>query len=317
MRLDSAWGSYFLAPVILAVGWILLELGNVSNVKKLQQIALAFPLVCLGLSVPFASSSIPHTVFLEKFTQTLASPIYLSLIGAVVFYSIAFWKKVPNADLGLAFAICLFAVIGPETLNRQTTISPRSAPLILAGVLLVVRGRNNSLMVFAGLLFGAAALRFSLPRDCPEFWRNAIGLHLMGLAVLSVGLIYRDAFAGFLRSAAAVLMAFGVVFAQFGGRWLPPDLPPWMIPSYTVGLTIIAFALAYRLWDRYFLAVGLLNLALAWMLLAREAYRSLRTLPEWPGIASFGLAFLLLAVGERSAPSKPASSRESKDLNED
>lgn len=299
MQLQTAWGLYFLAPVLLAVGWLLLEFGFVLNEKKLQRIACAVPLICLGLSIPLSNGSEPYTEFLALLTTNLASPFYLSLMGASVFYGMAILRGAPLADFGLAIVLILFSVVGPETHDWQTTATLNVGPLILACGFLAVRGltTRRSLPFFLGTLSGIAALWFSLPVEWPRFWQNALAIHLMGCAALGTGLAFRDAFGGYLRRAAAFAFLSGCGFAVFGTPLFPASIPEWILWLYASALTIATFALAYGLRSRLYLIVGMGNLALGSLGGFREIYLALRSLPEWPGIASFGLAFLLLAVG--------------------
>ena len=63
MRLDSAFGLYFFAPLLLAIALLLLEAGIVAKSRRLQLIALMLPAVVLVLSYPFPNGSTPTSIF--------------------------------------------------------------------------------------------------------------------------------------------------------------------------------------------------------------------------------------------------------------
>ena len=316
MRLESAWGWYYLAPVVLAVGWLVLEFGLAGNNPKLQQQALLFPLVSIALSIPWFNSSWPFLEFLKIFTSTVGSPVFVALIGALVFYGAAFLRRVALSELGFALVLGLLAVVGPATLDWKTLTAPNAGPMGLAALVFLIRGyaRSESVSALAGLLFGVAALRVSLPSEWPGFWQNALGLHLAGLAVLSVGVLFRDRLAGGLRMLGALLMVGGTVFALYGTAYQPADLPVGIIPGYVIGLVVLTLGVAYWLGSRVYLAAAGLSLGLGGSAVLRDIYHALRTLPEWPGIASFGLGFLLLLIGGAISAMKAGLGRRLKTL---
>ncbi len=299
MSLESAWGLYFLSPILLTLGFLLLEFGLVQKQERLKQIALFFPMLAVGLSIPPMNASAPYTDFLKQFTSCAGSPIFVSLLSAAAFYGIALARRVQLSELALGLVLLLLAVVGPNTINIDTVASPNPLPLRLACVLLVIRGLmlRKSLPALAGLFFGIAALRIDLPSEWPSFWQNAVCLHLIGIVVLAVGATFRDALAHWLRRAAGFLLSGGCLFALVGQAYLPPALPAWIIPAYVGNLILLTFALTIWLKSWQYLVVGLFNLAIGSSAMLREAYFVLRTLPEWRGIASFAVAFLLLAIG--------------------
>src|SRR5262249_59934841 len=65
MRLDSAFGLYFLAPMLFAVGLLLLEAGIVRNKSWTRNLALFVPAICVYLSIPSHAGSAPYAVFLQ------------------------------------------------------------------------------------------------------------------------------------------------------------------------------------------------------------------------------------------------------------
>lgn len=135
----SAFGGYFLIPFLLAALVLLLEIGIVENKPRLRNgvlIAAAFlPL----LAIPLRTADPVHATFLAEFMATLGSPIYLTILGLLAFYFVAWCRGLRWAEVGVTAMLLSLTVVGPLTLGEATLTAPQWWPVLtLAGLQLIV-----------------------------------------------------------------------------------------------------------------------------------------------------------------------------------
>src|SRR5262249_48474940 len=152
-------------------------------------VALAIPVVCLALSIPDPSPSIPYGEFLAEFLTRFGSPVRATVLIAGAFYAFAWVRGVGVAADALAATLFLAAFVGRETVGLSTLTSTNPWPLWLIALWLGAHGirRGESLRSLVAALCAVAAFRSLLPVDWHWLYRNVLPLHLAGVALLAVG----------------------------------------------------------------------------------------------------------------------------------
>lgn len=160
------FGPYFLAPFVLAVAVVVLELGIVSRHRTTRVVGLALPFAAVMLSGTGHGAGGIYAEFLGHFAARLGgSPLFVALVAAAAFYGYAWLRGVRFASEGLTLALAGLAFVKPDALDFPHATAPQPV-LLVAAVLLQV---------------AVAVLR----RD---WWRVVLGgaVLLAGLGVLAV-----------------------------------------------------------------------------------------------------------------------------------
>jgi hypothetical protein len=259
--MESTFGVYYLAPFLLAVVALLLEVGLVEKIRALQNAAAGLAPGVLLLSIPVDGGSAPYRDFLEILLTTIGSPVFTTLLGLVVFYAYAWWRGTRIGEWGFVGALAVACVIGRRTINVATLTPGEWWPLAVLGAtqLWIGLSRRNSARSFAGALAVIAAASLAL-RDTKFVAHSGVApVHLALLAALSIGFAFRDRFAHILRKIGAfALTCLGLVAA-----FLPQasEVPAALRLAYLALLTAVAFGCWYRAGDRWYLVVSSINLA--------------------------------------------------------
>lgn len=116
-RLESAFGAYYLIPLVLACGVLLLEGGLVGGNPITRFCAMLVPILTFVMALPAESASAPYFEFLHRFVQTIGSPLWLTVLASALFYLWAWYRGAPGAETGWLAAMMLASVVGPRTMN--------------------------------------------------------------------------------------------------------------------------------------------------------------------------------------------------------
>jgi hypothetical protein len=262
------FGPYFLVPFGLAIAVLLMEIGLVGAHRGVVCVALAVPLLLVGLALTGHRPEPIYQGFLNTFTARLGGdPVYLTLLAAVGFYLYAALRGVHLATEALTAALAALAVVGPDTLKLGTLTEPRPMPILAAAVLQTGLGlwRRN---VWRCVL-GAGGLVIGVTLATPEVagvprFRELICFHLAVLAVLSVGAAFNVAVARALRSAGAVLLGLVSLLAMFGEAGPLVSLPPWAVAAYAPAMAALLAVYGRLVGHRFSLAIAVVVLA-CWM----------------------------------------------------
>ncbi len=97
-RLSTIFAPFFLIPFFWCLALLLLEVGLVSRIKRVVVWAMLLPAGLVGLAITATPESARDLGFLEMFHHTLgASPLFLALVAAGVFYLFAWARRVRGA----------------------------------------------------------------------------------------------------------------------------------------------------------------------------------------------------------------------------
>jgi hypothetical protein len=299
MRLDSAFGLYFLAPMLLAVGMLLLEAGIVARNRMLQDLALLVPAACVVLSVPSHAGSAPYADFLQRFIDRVGSPLWLAALAGIAFYTFASLRRVKHAEPAFWGMLLVGSCLTRTTVDFSGVVPPQAWALWLTAVVLALLGRLRfvSFSALAAALALIAACRASFLGTADSLYRDVVPAHLAGLAILTVAGLFDDYFARWLRKAGVPLLV-AAVFAASLPTALPARIPEWTPPAYLAGMIVLTFAYAYLIRSPAYFFAGLVSLVVCAGRLLYELSGYLKRLFSWQGAGWFvwGLVWFVLAV---------------------
>jgi hypothetical protein len=294
------FGLYFLVPFGLAVAVLLLEAGLASRRRGAVALALALP---AGLAVLASVGHRPDDIyqgFLHTFMARLGgSPLWVTLLAALAFYAYAALRRVPLAAEALTAAVTALAVVGPRTLDLDTLVAPRPAPLLAAAALQLGLGvwRRDSwpCLLGATVLAPAAVWALAWPPEL-EALRVPAALHLALAGALLVGAAFDDALAELLRALGMVAVLLACLAVTMRGTEGVGGAPPWAVLTYPLvmagALAVYGALLRQRPW---LVAAGLA--LVVWMAGAGwRGYLLLRQTVAGLDHMAVGLALFVLAV---------------------
>lgn len=293
------FGGYFLAPFLLAVAVVLLEIGLVERSARVRLLALALPAVATVLAAVGHRQEFAYQEFLtHRFEWRLgASPLYLTLMASAVFYGYAALRRTPRAVEALCGALAVLAFVAPGTRDLRGVVAVRSEAILLIGLVQLAVG------VWAGSprrrQFGwaclAAAGTIALFRagEVSPGWRALIVYHMISAGLLVLGATADDSLARLARSLGTwmlALAAFCVSAAlpetDFGWRsWAYPPAVALVLLGYGWVVPSVAAALASAL------------IGVAWTCAAGSwSYAATRRIVPGIDYIVIGLALFALAV---------------------
>lgn len=300
MAFDSIFGTYFLVPLVLAIGVLLLEIGLVSKLNGPVSLAMSVPLIGLFLSFPSTSSTGAYDEFLSRLIHEVGSPIWLTLFAAIVYYLHAMMRGVKSAEFWLVLMLAMATRVDSSTIHLFVPSAPQSWPLALLAILELSLGLRKwqSPRVFFGLILVSTLAYFEL-KSQSRLLSLIIPASLLLTSVLCVGLIFRDEFARLLREVGAPLIIAAMV-ATIGAAHLSKveGLPAWSVTAVgvilvciAIGYSVLAQMKVYRLMAYLTGSLGTLELTVrTTVLLIHDS--------NWGGALSFaiGLGWFVIAV---------------------
>ncbi|MBS0207068.1 MAG: hypothetical protein JSS49_29680 [Planctomycetes bacterium] len=302
MQFDSVFGTYFLVPLVLAAGALLLEVGLVSNRQGAIRLAMLVPLLSLYLSLPVLSVFGPYREFLFRLTLQVGSPIWLTLLAGAVFYGHAMLRRVAGSETMLALTLLAATRIGPGTLDITTLAAPQLWPLFVLAAVELALGlvRSDSHRVFVGLAMSLGGLQIVLRLSTGLGLAGHTGIPLILLlaSVLIVGACYRDDFAWLLRLSGAPLILLATLGSLVVGLSHSDAVTPWLLVVFVAGLSITAWVYAAVVRMRLYHLASILSGGVGLAGVAFDAAVVLMHSSGWQGANSFalGLAWFLMAV---------------------
>jgi hypothetical protein len=234
--------SYFLAPLLLAINVLCLEIGLRSRLKATVVTALFVPLAIVWLIFVAAVGPTGDFGFQQTFVDVLgATPQYLTLVLVAMFYSYAALRGARGAIWGVTLSLLPLAIVG-QTSPLDTFVNPTGWPLLVAATLQlglgIERRRAAPWLWSAGLLLAGLAIELRDTRFVA--YHGAIPWHLGLLAILVVGAVFKDWFAKFVQycGVGAILLA-GLVAVT-----APPaslgNPPAMLLASYPIFAAVVA-----------------------------------------------------------------------------
>lgn len=305
---DTLWGFYFLIPLGFVLLLLLLEGGLVTKNKDFQAGVIRFSPLLLLLAMPTGTGPV-HNGFLFKVTDSMGSPIWMTLWLLLGFYLWATIRRVPDAIWGALGACALFSIVGPQTLGSRTLIDPTPWPLLLAGVILLAMGiyKRSSKISTMGILAATLGIWIVIPDTILYQYRFTTCFHILWISALVLGLTMNDAFSRVLLGVSALLVPLVSIVIILNER--ATEIPiVWRlsyVSAWAIGCLLIARFWAHR-WFLYsfattlnilFYACATYGFRLATQSLSREAVTAF----VW-SVGALLIAFLISAHKARWLP---------------
>ena len=202
---DTMWSPYFLILPAFAVAVLVFEAGIVTGNRKLVRRVLMLAPLLLVLALPFNGGTVSRG-FLRTVTDTLGSPLWLTVWLLLGFYAIAWFRKVQGGGIGLMVTTALLSVVGRETIGPGTVTEPSPWPLLAVGAALLARGIQLRSSIVCTSSFGVLTLVTwqVLPDSMLSEYRMTICYHLLWVLIVIGGLAFSDRFASTLRLVGAL-----------------------------------------------------------------------------------------------------------------
>jgi hypothetical protein len=298
LKFESTFGIYFLAPLVLAAGVLLLEVGLVHRRPAAIRLAMQVPVLCLWLSVPAVTASGPYRDFLIQLMTRVGSPLWLALLAAAVFYFHAMLRRVATSQAMLALTLVAATRIGPSTVGLDSLSSPQIWPLAILIVIELATGlfRHESRRVMAACVFAVAALTPALNSVFGDSLAIAMATLLLLLSILVLGGLFCDEFAWLLRIIGAPL----IVLATLAGIAVACclDHPTTFLPTVVVTLAAMAWAYSLLISLRLYQLAAVISATTGTIGILTEVTLMLIRDSGWKGAGSFsiGIGWLMLAL---------------------
>ena len=194
MRMESAFGTWFLVPLLMAVGILLFEAGRVAGIRRLTTIACSVPVLCLGLSIPWSASSLPAIEFLSEFTREIGSPLWGTVVASLLFYVYACWRRTLWAEQLLLATLLVATVVGRETHGLDSLQPLQLWPLAIITIWqgFVGLDRRDSRATLLAVVCLLMSVRSLVPSDISWIYRSLLPLHAAGGACLVLAAVFHD-----------------------------------------------------------------------------------------------------------------------------
>ncbi|MCP4170041.1 MAG: hypothetical protein GY758_04615 [Fuerstiella sp.] len=256
---------------------------------------MLMPAAALFLAVPPLHPSVLQADFLSRITAQVASPIFLVLIAAIVFYVYALRRGALGAELGLSFATAGFVSIGMETTGLQTMPEPRLWPLTILAVAHVWLGlyRRNTVQTVVGMLcafpIGHRSVATIVGTDiCVD-----IEIHAAVITCLIVGTRQQNQT---LLTLAAGSIALLSAIAVFPPAESISEVAFGMRIVYAIALLAVSLVLVAVLKLRKFVPSAIVTASCLTIVAARSAWTVVREVQGWQGLLFYAGGFFWLVV---------------------
>jgi hypothetical protein len=299
MRLESAFAPFFLVPLVLTSGVLLLEAGLVTKNRRAQQIALVTPLLAWLLACSFLTPSIPGADFLRRFTEQLGAPLWLSAWAGLFFFIYAGLRGVRGAAKGAVAALLLMGAIGPHTIG-WSSLHWQAWPVWIAALFLGIEGVGGRRAWELFLAGGAAILaaRFDWLAQTHWLYRDVLPLQLILIWAVILGAVFDDAWGRRMRWLGLAGLVAGCVLAVTWPAELPAGLAWWARACYLTGVVAGTFIGAFAIPSRTYFFAGASMLVVSLGRVLHLVAMELQRIAHWEGAGFFvlGLVWLMMAV---------------------
>lgn len=293
------FGGYFLVPLGLAIGVVLLEIGLVERLRAAVATAMFVPFVLLALAMVGHRPETFYQGFLTQFSTRLGgTPLYLTLLASAAFYAYAALRRVPLATDAFSGLMVALAFVSPTTLDLDSLVAPRPVPLLVAGILQLGLGlrRREAWRCLAGACCLVVPASIAWPGTIANAHRGAIVFHLILAAVLVIGTVCDDRLGRLLRSSGAAMALLGSLVVTMGGLDRDGRVPTWVVEVYP--LVMSALLAGYGFLFAHRISVASAGIILSFWLVATgwRGYSALRQVIVGIDYITVGMALFSLAV---------------------
>ena len=198
--LESTFGGYYLVPMGFAILILLSEMAIVEKSKALRDLLLIGPFCLMVLALIPGGRA--YSVFLFEFTRTLGSPLWLTVIGCLLF-SVYFYLRHAEQKTAMIQAVLLAMTFIAPSDTRMPTLFPQNWwPLAIVSVIqfLILARDRNSVRFLKGWIASVAALGIWVQQHAVTGHDGILLGHTLLMGILLAGLIFADPFAKWLRA---------------------------------------------------------------------------------------------------------------------
>jgi hypothetical protein len=296
---DTIFRPYFLAPFLLAVNFIVLEIALRSRVKPVLSAVLLGPVVIALLCITSPARIANDHGFQRLFVDTLGTaPLYFALIGAALFYTYAMLRRVEHALWGLTVVLAMLSITGTRGVWPQVVDELAVWPLFLAAVLLFAMAvaRRESVCCALAVLFLLAGVSVGFHETAFTAYRGLLPVHLFLLSVMVIGAVFKDPFARVLQRIGIVGILGGSLAAVSAAPALFGNPPPMLLAAYPLLAASAAGLYVFVVGNREYL-IAVVGGLFVWLVkVGWPAYQQLRHTVEGLDKIVFGVLFLVLAL---------------------
>jgi hypothetical protein len=293
------FGPYFLAPFLLGVGVLLLEIGLVERLKGVLVAAMSLPAVLVALALVAHRPEEFYQVFLAQFTTRLGgTPLYLTLIASATFYAYAALRRVPAATEALSAALAGLAIVAPQTLDLDAMVSPRPLPILAVAILQLGLGLRKRVAwrCLVGACFLAAFATIGLPGTGSGAHRGPVAFHLILVAILILGAVFNDSLGRLLRTLGAATALVGCLVVLSGRLGRIEAVPAWAMEVYPLVIAATIAGYGLMLHHRTSLMIAGITLSSWLVVLGWRGYSSARQVVAGLDYLAIGMILFALAV---------------------
>ncbi|HEY2253486.1 MAG TPA: hypothetical protein VGH74_20570, partial [Planctomycetaceae bacterium] len=220
-------------------------------------------------------------------------------IAGLVFFAYARLRQVRYAGESFWAALLVSACISRTTIDLGSVVAPQSWALWFGAVVQGVAGirHRQSSRLFMATMCLLAAVRSDFLSGADSLYRDGLTLHLAGVAVLGLGIMFDDSFVQWLRRAGLPMLITAAVFAVGWPDEWPIGLPGWTALAYVAAVVAVTFGYAYSVGSQAYFFAGLANLCLLTGRLFYDLAGVLKRLFTWDGANWFVWGLVWFAVG--------------------
>ncbi len=269
--MESTFAPYYLAPLVLAIGFLFVEIGTVEKKPFCMTLGAAAPLIAITLA-SMGSYTYTQRALIYELSKTFASPIWLSVLAAILFYGYLTILKVPYARYAVMLGLIAISTMPISIMSWHQIEFGDARTLSIAAIVSMMiaweKGRSEWAQLGIALILVVFARQMTLYELTSKWYVLASYVHAwLGLSMM-VAWTYQDRSAQWCRST-----AFPAI---------------WFALCVTAALLIPLKSFDYRIIATYLLAMSLLATLIAMF----------SRIKNWiiAAIACFG-AFSALIVG--------------------
>lgn len=298
MALESTWGWYFLAPILMSVAFLIMEFGIVTKRAGVSFCSMLIPLGTCWMVFTEGNQSLPYHQFLAEFTAVLPSPLFLTLCAATGFYFLALMRHQPLGVPLFVTSLLAFSIIGTDTIDDATLTKFQPLPLMLAGTVLIAKAvfEGRSVRFVLGCLMVTVWFCTAMEPYWDHLWLGLILFHGSVLTFLIAGVFFRDQAAPDFLALGGIGLAIGGGVALLVPMDLPHAVPEWSPLLYSLSLAVIAFAISYPMRARIFFYLGSLLFIGTAFVGGQIVLEQLQLMFRFRGLGSMIVGFLLLIL---------------------
>jgi prepilin-type processing-associated H-X9-DG protein len=280
-RLETGFDLYMIIPSLLAFAVLFSEHAKASKNLNAQKIVLAIPLLFyMTLFSGVLSRSWLYHESLMALTGQSKTPFPVAAAAAIIFYAYAWVRRIKYADIAFIVSLTIPFMVDMLVGYLPSLGIPYSAPLFIFAVFFLVKSalHKTSIWSFMSVIFFmlSACVQFKGTWFASHYY--ALPLHILYAAFFAIGILYKDAFARWLREALAFLVPVVYLFVLLFSSRLAVGIPDFAVWTYIMALTLFPFIAFFMVRSWKYIAIGLLDI---FFLIVCLTFKLYQTVSAW------------------------------------